>query len=71
MVYGLYKPLKPGVICMKKAYTNVLFTYFKRFPKHFANEIIINKNSYPEYRRRRIMDNIDMRWGDEGMYDNR
>jgi hypothetical protein len=71
MVYGLCKPLKSGAVYMKKAHANAPLTYSKRFPKLFANETIINKNGYPEYRRRRIVDNIDVRWGDEGMYDNR
>jgi hypothetical protein len=45
---------------MKKAYANISLTYSKRFPKSFANETIVNNDSYPEYRRRRIMDGIDM-----------
>jgi hypothetical protein len=61
MVYGLCGPLKSGVICIKKAYANVLLTCSKRFPKLFANETIINRDSYPEYRRRRIVDGIDVR----------
>jgi hypothetical protein len=61
MVHGLCKHLKPGVICMKKAHANALLTYSKRFPKLFANETIINKNGYPEYRRRRIVNNINVR----------
>jgi hypothetical protein len=61
MVHSLYKSLKSGAICMKKAYTNILLTCSKRFPKFFANKIIINKNSYPEYRRRRIVDNVNVR----------
>jgi hypothetical protein len=61
IVYGLYKSLKPGAICMKKAYANVLLTCSKRFPKLFANETIVNKNNYPKYRRRRIVDGIDVR----------
>jgi hypothetical protein len=56
---------------MKKAYTNVLLTCFKRFPKPFANKTIINNDGYPEYRRRRIVDSVNMQWGDEGIYDNR
>ena len=71
MVYSLYEFLKSRVIYMKKAYANVPFTYFKRFPKPFANEIIINSDGYPEYRRRRIMDGVNVQWGDEGIYDNR
>jgi hypothetical protein len=70
MVHGLCRPLKPGAVCIKKAHANVLLTYFKRFPKLFANEIIINRDGYLEYRRRRIVDNVNVRWGDEGMYDN-
>jgi hypothetical protein len=61
MVYNLYKPLKPDVIYMKKAYTNAPLTCSKRFPKLFANKTIINKNGYPEYRRRRIVDNVNIR----------
>jgi hypothetical protein len=71
MVHGLYKSLKSGAICIKKAYTNVLLTCSKRFPKLFANKIIVNKDGYSEYRRRRIVDDINMRWGDEGIYNNR
>jgi hypothetical protein len=56
---------------MKKAYTNVSLTYSKRFPKPFANKIIINNDGYPEYRRRWTIDSVNMQWGDEGMYDNR
>jgi hypothetical protein len=56
---------------MKKAYANVLLTYSKRFPKPFANKTIVNSDGYPEYRRRRTVNNINMQWGDEGMYDNR
>jgi hypothetical protein len=70
MVYNLYGPLKPGAVCIKKAYANVLFTCSKRFPKLFANETIVNRDSYPEYRRRRIVDDINVRWGNEGIYDN-
>jgi hypothetical protein len=61
MVHSLYGPLKPGAICMKKAHANAPLTYSKRFPKLFANKTIVNKNGYPEYRRRRIIDNINMR----------
>jgi hypothetical protein len=61
MVYSLYEPLKPDAVYMKKAYANALLTYFKRFPKPFANETIINSDSYPEYRRRRIMNDVNMR----------
>jgi hypothetical protein len=61
MVHGLYKSLKPGAICMKKAYANVPLTCSKRFPKLFANKTIVNKNGYPKYRRRRIVDNVNMR----------
>jgi hypothetical protein len=71
MVHGLCEPLKPGAIYMKKAHANALLTYSKRFPKLFANETIVNKDSYPEYRRRRIVDDVNVRWGDEGIYDNR
>jgi hypothetical protein len=56
---------------MKKAHANILLTCFKRFPKPFANETIINSDSYPKYRRRRTVDDVNVRWGDEGMYDNR
>jgi hypothetical protein len=71
MVHNLYGFLKSGAICMKKVHANILLTCFKRFPKLFANKTIINKNGYSEYRRRRIVDNVNMRWGDEGIYDNR
>jgi ATP-dependent DNA helicase PIF1 len=71
MVYGLYGSLKPRVICMKKAYANALFTYFKRFPKPFANKTIVNSDSYPKYRRRRTVDGVNVQWSDEGIYDNR
>jgi hypothetical protein len=60
MVYSLCKPLKSRAVCMKKAYANVLFTCFKRFPKPFANETIINSDSYPEYRRRRTVDGVNV-----------
>jgi hypothetical protein len=70
MVYGLYESLKPSAVCMKKAHANVPLTCSKRFPKLFANETIVNKDGYPKYRRRRIVDGVDVRWGDEGMYDN-
>jgi hypothetical protein len=49
MVYNLCGPLKPRAICMKKAYANAPLTCFKRFPKPFANKIIINNDGYPEY----------------------
>jgi hypothetical protein len=71
MIHSLCKPLKPDAICMKKAHANALLTCFKRFPKLFANKTIVNKDGYPKYRRRRIVDGIDVRWGDEGIYDNR
>jgi hypothetical protein len=71
MIHSLYRLLKPGAVCMKKVHANASLTYSKRFPKLFANETIVNKNDYPEYRRRRIVDDINMRWGDEGIYDNR
>jgi hypothetical protein len=61
IVHNLYEPLKPDAICMKKAYTNALLTCSKRFPKLFANETIINRDSYPEYRRRRIVDGVNVR----------
>jgi hypothetical protein len=60
MVHGLCKPLKSGAVCMKKAYTNALFTCFKRFPKSLANETIVNSDGYPEYRRRQTVDGIDV-----------
>jgi hypothetical protein len=60
MVYGLCEPLKPRVIYIKKAYANVLLTCFKRFPKSFANETIINSDGYPEYRRRRTVDGVNV-----------
>jgi hypothetical protein len=71
MVHNLYKSLKSRVVCMKKAHTNVLLMYFKRFPKSFANEIIINSDGYPEYRRRQTINGVNVQWGDEGIYDNR
>jgi hypothetical protein len=71
IIHGLYKPLKPRAICIKKAHANVLLTYFKRFPKPFANETIVNSDGYPEYRRRRIVNGVNVQWGDEGIYDNR
>jgi hypothetical protein len=70
MVYGLCEFLKSRVVCMKKAHANVLLTCFKRFSKPFANETIINSDGYPEYRRRRTVDDVNVQWGDEGMYDN-
>jgi hypothetical protein len=60
MVHNLYKFLKSRVIYMKKAHANVLFTYFKRFPKPFANKTIVNNNSYSEYRRRRTVDGVNV-----------
>jgi hypothetical protein len=71
MVYGLCGPLKPRAIYMKKAHANVSLTCSKRFPKPFANETIVNSDGYPEYRRRRTVDSVNVQWGDEGMYDNR
>jgi hypothetical protein len=71
MVYGLCESLKFGAVCIKKAHANILLTYFKRFPKSFANETIVNSDGYPEYRRRRTVDGINMQWGDESIYDNR
>jgi hypothetical protein len=61
MVHNLCESLKSSAVYIKKAYTNVLLTYFKRFPKLFANKTIINRDGYPEYRRRRIVDNINVR----------
>jgi hypothetical protein len=60
MVHSLCRSLKPRAICMKKAHANALLTYFKRFPKPFANETIINSDGYPEYRRRRTVDGVNM-----------
>jgi hypothetical protein len=71
MVHGLYRPLKPRAVCMKKAHANAPLTCSKRFPKPFANETIVNSDGYPEYRRRRTVDGVNVQWGDEGMYDNR
>jgi hypothetical protein len=71
MVYSLYGSLKPHVIYMKKAYANASLTYFKRFPKPFANETIVNSDNYSEYRRRRTVDGVDVQWDDEDIYDNR
>jgi hypothetical protein len=55
---------------MKKVYANVLLTCFKRFPKLFANETIVNSDDYPKYRRRRTVNGINVQWDDEGIYDN-
>jgi hypothetical protein len=71
MVHSLCKPLKPGAVYMKKTHTNVPLMCFKRFLKLFANDTIINKNGYTEYRRRRIVDDVNVRWDNEGIYDNR
>jgi hypothetical protein len=71
MIHNLCESLKSRAIYMKKAYANVPLTYSKRFPKPFANETIINSDGYPEYRCRRIMNGVNVQWGDEGMYDNR
>jgi hypothetical protein len=71
MVHGLCKPLKSRAICMKKAHANVPLTCSKRFPKPFANKTIVNSDGYPEYRRRRTVNGVNVQWGDEGMYDNR
>jgi hypothetical protein len=60
MVHSLYKFLKPRAICIKKAHANALLTYFKRFPKPFANKTIINSDGYPEYRRRRTVDSVNV-----------
>jgi hypothetical protein len=61
IVHGLYRPLKPGAVYMKKAYANASLTCFKRFSKPFANETIVNSDGYPEYRRRRTVDGVNMR----------
>jgi hypothetical protein len=61
MVHGLYESLKPNVIYMKKIHANALLTCSKRFPKLFANKTIINKDDYPKYRRRRIVDGVNVR----------
>jgi hypothetical protein len=60
MIHGLCEPLKPGAVCMKKAHANAPLTCFKRFPKSLANKTIVNSDGYPEYRRRRTVDNINM-----------
>jgi hypothetical protein len=60
MVYSLYKSLKSRAICIKKVHANAPLTYFKRFPKPFANKTIINNNGYPEYRRRRTVNGVNM-----------
>ena len=57
----IHRLLKPGAVYMKKVYANVSLTCFKRFLKLFANKTIVNKDSYPEYRRRRIVDNVNVR----------
>jgi hypothetical protein len=71
IVHGLCGPLKPGVICMKKAYANVPLTCSKRFLKSLVNETIVNSDGYPKYRYRRTVDDIDVQSGDEGIYNNR
>jgi hypothetical protein len=60
IVHSLYRPLKPDVIYMKKAYANILFTCFKRFSKPFANKTIVNSDGYPEYRRRQTVNDINV-----------
>jgi hypothetical protein len=60
MVYGLCGLLKSDAVCMKKVYTNILLTYFKRFLKFLVNETIVNSDSYSEYRRRRTVDGINV-----------
>jgi hypothetical protein len=60
MVYSLCKSLKSRAIYMKKAHANVLLTYSKRFSKPFANKTIINSDGYPEYRRRRTVDSVNV-----------
>jgi hypothetical protein len=60
MIHDLYKPLKPRAIYMKKAHTNAPLTCSKRFPKPFANKTIVNSDGYPEYRRRRTVDDVNM-----------
>jgi hypothetical protein len=71
MVHGLCKPLKSRAIYMKKAHANAPLTYSKRFPKPFINKIIINNDGYPKYRRRRTVNDVNIQWDDEGIYDNR
>jgi hypothetical protein len=60
IVHSLYGPLKSRAVYMKKAYANVPLTYFKRFPKPFANEIIVNSDGYPKYRRRRTVNGVNV-----------
>jgi hypothetical protein len=60
MVHSLYESLKSRAIYMKKVYANAPLTCSKRFPKPFANKTIVNSDGYPEYRRRRTMDSVDM-----------
>jgi hypothetical protein len=71
MVYGLYGPLKLNAVCMKKNHENGPFTCSKRFSKDFNEKTIISKDNYPEYRRRRMIDNTEMTWKEDGIYDNR
>jgi hypothetical protein len=61
MVYGLCGPLKSGAACMKKTNSNALLTCSKRFPKLFTEETTVGNNDYPEYRRRHVVNGVEVR----------
>jgi hypothetical protein len=70
MIHGLYGSFKFNAVYMKKNYENGSLTCSKRFPKDFNGKIIVSKDGYPEYRRRRVVDGAEVTWGDGGIYDN-
>jgi hypothetical protein len=71
MVHGLCDPLKLNVACMRKTNPNAPLTCSKRFPKLFTEKTTVGNNGYPEYRRRHVVDGVEVRWGDNDIYDNK
>jgi hypothetical protein len=61
IVHGLCGPLKPGAACMRKTNPNAPLTYSKRFPKLFTKETTVGSNGYPEYRRRHVVNGVEVR----------
>jgi hypothetical protein len=61
MIYGLCGLLKSGAACIRKINPNAPLICSKRFPKLFTEKITVGSNSYPEYRRRHVIDGVEVR----------
>ncbi len=70
IVYGPYKYAKSKTICIVVKKPGSPKTYNKRYSRPFHDTTTIEDNGYPTYRRRRVMDGVEVKWGPGDVFNN-